>query len=112
MKNISIAPNKPSIFQNIELNETINLNRLNQLIQSDALHKIEQTNANIAYNHPNAGEYENEKHHLEAMAKRIRNDKLQVSYKKAGNNYGRTYASKALSLGSLRKPIRHTLIMS
>ena len=109
MKIISIAPNKPSIFQNIELNETINLNRLNQLIKSDALQKIEQTNANAAYNHPNAGEYENEKHHLEAMAKRIRNDKLQVSYKKAGNNYGRTYASKALSLGSLRKPIRHTL---
>ena len=53
--------------------------------------------------------YENEKHHLESLLKKLHNNNLKVIYKKSKCNYGRVFPIKALSLGSLRKPIRHTL---
>ena len=62
MKNISLSPNKPSILQNIQLNETVNYNILNQLIKSNLL----QLQKSIK---PGRECYQNEKHHLEELAK-------------------------------------------
>lgn len=101
---IEIFENKPSILQNIELNETVDLNILNQLIKSNLL---QITNIQkLGY------KFENEKHQLEEIAKRVKNNKLTVQYKKPKYNFGRVFPQKGLSLGSIRKPIRHTLCLN
>ena len=99
---ITVFNDKPSIFQNVELIETIDSKILSQLINSDLLQlvKSDKLGRNI---------YENEKHHLESLLKKSQNNKLNVTYKKSKINFGRVFPIKALSLGSLRKPIRHTL---
>jgi hypothetical protein len=102
MKAISLSPNKPSILQNIILNENINHNLLNQLIKSPFL-QLQKSNK------PGHETYQNEKHHLEEIQKHIKKNKLSVKYKKASYNFGRVFPQKALSIGCLRRPIRHTL---
>ena len=103
MNTLTLCPNKPSILQNAVLNETVNLNLLNQLINSNLL--ILQKN-----NKPGHENYQNEKHQLEEIAKRVKNNKLtNVKYKKASYNYGRVFPNKSISLGALRREVRHTL---
>jgi hypothetical protein len=99
---ITVLNDNPSIFQNVELNETIDSKILSQLINSDLLQLVKSDK-------PGRNIYENEKHHLESILKKSQNNKLKVTYKKSKINFGRVYPIKALSLGSLRKPIRHTL---
>ena len=99
---ISLYNDRPSILQNIELNETINSNLLTQLINSNLLQLVKSNSLGRDI-------YENEKHHLEMLLKKSQNNKLKVTYKRSKINFGRVFPFKSLSLGSLRKPIRHTL---
>jgi len=101
---IEIFENKPTILQNIELTETVDLNILNQLIKSNLLQTPSWETS--------AFKFENEKHQLEEIAKRVKNNKLTVQYKKPKYNFGRVFPLKGLSLGSVRKPIRHTLCLN
>jgi hypothetical protein len=50
-----------------------------------------------------------EKTHLMKLAKRLKDGVLKVKYVKPKLGYGRVQAKGCLSLGSLRKPVRHTL---
>ena len=99
---VEIFNDRPSILHNVELIETINSNILTQLINSNLLQLVKSDK-------PGRDIYENEKHHLEMLFKKLQNNKLKVNYKRSKSNFGRVFPNKALSLGSLRKPIRHTL---
>jgi hypothetical protein len=100
MNILTCRGNQPSILNNIELTEHIDINILNCLIYSDLL-QLTKSNK--------FGNFENEKQQLLEIQKRIKNSKLKVQYRKAKYNYGRVFPVKSLSLGCLRKPIRHTL---
>lgn len=99
--NLTLNIKTPSILDKIELNESIDLNILNRLINSNLLQLTRRDKFGI--------EFDNEKQQLLEISKRVKNNKLKVQYFKAKYNYGRVFPSKALSLGSLRRPIRHTL---
>src|ERR1700733_5778331 len=91
-----------SQIQKIELKETINQDALNQLLNSDLLLKDSWSQNGITY--------ENEKQQLLAYKELFNNgSNAKVIYKKTSCGFGRVYATKSLSLGSIRKEIRHTL---
>jgi hypothetical protein len=101
MNQIKVTKSCDSIFENIELVETIDVSILDKLINSNLL----QTTSWKA----GAMTFENEKQQLQLLRKNIKNNKLKVVYKKAKYGYGRVYPQKSLSLCSLRRQIRHTL---
>ena len=93
-----------SVLQDLKLTEMIDTVLLDKLIQSDLL----QTDAWIN----NDGEkicYNNEKEHLLALRKKVKNGTLDVTYKTSKLGVGRVYPQKSLSLCSIRREIRHTL---
>lgn len=98
---IKINKSCDSIFENIELVETIDVSILDKLIQSDLLQITSWKAGSMTF--------ENEKQQLQLLRKNIKNNKLKVVYKKAKYGYGRIYPQKSLSLCSLRRQIRHTL---
>jgi hypothetical protein len=105
MQPIEINWNEKSLLDNVKLTETIDVKTLDKLIQSDYL----QTDPWI---NPETGEkvcYDNEKQHLLALRKNIKNNTLAVVYKSSKLGAGRVYAQKSLSLGSIRRELRHTL---
>ena len=97
MYNIKLQKSNDSIFEKLELVETIDMNILDKLINSDLL----QTTSWEA----GGFKFENEKHQLQLLKKSIKNNKLKV----AKYGYGRVYPQKSLSLCSIRKQIRHTI---
>jgi energy-coupling factor transporter ATP-binding protein EcfA2 len=105
MQPIEINWNEKSSLDGIKLSETIDVNTLDKLIQSDYLHTDPWIN-------PETGEkvcYDSEKQHLLALRKNIKNNTLSVAYKPSKLGVGRVYAQKSLSLGSIRRELRHTL---
>jgi len=97
---------KESKLNNIKLSETIDVKILDKLIQSDLLQTIpwinEQTGMHVCY--------DNEKSHLLAIRKKVKKTGLlEVNYKSTKVGFGRVYAQKSLSLGSIRRELRHTL---
>jgi len=92
---------KPSILQNIQLNETVNTDILNRLINSNLLKLTKNERFNC--------QFDNEKLQLLEIAKHVKNSILTTKYAMATYNVGRVFAHKSLSLGCLRKAIRHTL---
>jgi hypothetical protein len=100
--NITISKQK-SILDGLTLEETINIDLLNRLINSDVLETIN----NKKYNKM----YDNNKIHLENYrAKYIKNKKIiKVNYKITQIGYGRVSVIGSLSLGSMKREIRHTL---
>jgi hypothetical protein len=84
------------------LYESIDHNALSQLLNSDLLLKDSWSQNGITY--------ENERQQLLAYKAMYHNGPTaKVTYKLTSCGYGRVYAMKPLSLGSLRKEVRHTL---
>ena len=91
-----------SPLNKIELNESIDHDALSQLLNSDLLLKDSWSQNGITY--------ENERQQLLAYNALYHNgNNAKVTYKLTSCGYGRVYANKSLSLGSLRKEVRHTL---
>ena len=90
-----------SIFEKIELIETIDVSILDKLINSNLLQTTSWQAGAITF--------ENEKQQLQLLRKNVKNNKLKTVYKMAKYGYGRVYPQKSLSLCSIRKQIRHTL---
>lgn len=101
MSNLEIK--KPeSFFNKIILREEVDSKLLKKLINSDLLLKESWSQNGVTY--------ENEKQQLVEYEKLFKNKKYAlVQYQITKNGYGRVYAKKSLSLGSIRKEIRHTL---
>lgn len=93
--------NKSSMLEKKHFEEDINIDILNKLINSDLL-QMEPWQVGEM-------QIENEKQQLLALKKLVKQNKLKVQYKLPKYGLGRVYATKSLSLGSLRKAIRHTL---
>src|ERR1700722_2375618 len=91
-----------SQLHKIELKETINHEALNQLLNSDLLLKVSWSQNGVTY--------ENEKQQLLAYKALFnKGATATVTYKTTSSGFGRVYATKSLSLGSIRKEVRHTL---
>jgi energy-coupling factor transporter ATP-binding protein EcfA2 len=93
-----------SILHNLNLTESIDTTILDKLLASNLLQKDTWINQN--------GEpvnYSNEKEHLLALRKKVKSGILDVVYKNTKLSYGRVYANRSLSLGSIRREVRHTL---
>jgi hypothetical protein len=101
--NLQEVRKSKSQLHKIELKETINHEALNQLLNSDLLLKNSWSQNGITY--------ENEKQQLLAYKALFsnNNDHAKVTYKLTSSGFGRVYATKSLSLGSIRKEVRHTL---
>jgi hypothetical protein len=94
-----------SKLENLKLYETIDVKLLDKLITSELLQTVPWVN-------PQTGEkvcYDNEKQHLLALRKKVKNGKLEVLYKNTNIGFGRVYPTKSLSLCSIRRELRHTL---
>jgi hypothetical protein len=105
MQKLEISTTENSELINLKLDETINIQTLDLLIQSKYL----QTDPWI---NPQTGEkvcYDNEKEHLLKLRKITKNNTMTTIYKPSKLGVGRVYANKSLSLGSIRREIRHTL---
>lgn len=92
---------KPAKLHNIELKETVDMKLLEKLINSSLLQKIPWDYGHI--------KFENEKDQLIQFKDIIKNGEAQVTYHLPSYGVGRVFAYLGLSLGSLRRPIRHTL---
>ena len=91
-----------SKLNGVKLFETINVSLLDKLIQSDLLQTVPWIN-------PQTGEkvcYDNEKEHLLAIRKKVKNDKLEVLYKESKVGYGRVYPNKSAGV-CVSHGIRH-----
>ena len=96
---------KQSKLNNIKLAEKIDIATLDKLIQSDLLQVVPWIN-------PQTGQkvcYDNEKAHLLAIRKKVKNGLLHVNYSESKIGFGRVYPQRSLSLCSIRRELRHTL---
>ena len=104
MQAIEVLEN--NTLNKIQLQETINIEILDKLIQSDLLQTVPWIN-------PETGEkvcFDNEKAHLLAIRKKVSNKGiLNVKYQESKVGFGRVYPDKSLSLCSIRRELRHTL---
>ena len=93
---------KPSILNNINLVETVNIEKLKMLINSSLL-KEDFNNKFVKYS--------NEKKQLEAYIKNISNKtKINVTYEYSKNiRFGRVFPNKSLGAVSLRRELRQTI---
>jgi hypothetical protein len=85
----------------IQLYETVDQETLQKLINSDLLQTTSWSTT--------AFTFENEKDQLMKLSKKVKNNKLTVKYLETSYKVGRVFPQKGLSLGSLRREIRHTL---
>jgi hypothetical protein len=87
---LKLKQSSKQILDKLELFETINVSLLDRLISSNSLDK-------------------KEKLPLFAIKKKIKNGKLSVKYSKKKVNVGRVYPIPYISIGVLKRKIRHTL---
>lgn len=92
---------KPSSLHNMELTETVDIHVLDKLINSNLLQTTSWTIGDY--------EFENEKEQLKMYRRLIRDGGCKVTYHIGKTGIGRVYPHKSLSLGSIRRAIRHTL---
>ena len=90
-----------SILDKIQLTEQIDQQVLNQLLNSNLLRTDSWQQNGILY--------ENEKQQLLKYKALFKNDIATITYYITCSGYARVYANKSLSLGSIRKEVRHTL---
>ena len=90
-----------SILDTIQLTEQIDQEVLNQLLNSNLLRTD-------SWQH-NGVTYENEKQQLLRYRALFKNNIATIEYGITSSGYARVYANKSLSLGSIRKEVRHTL---
>lgn len=88
-----------SILDNIKLFETIDVLKLEQLIESEFLQTVKHWDDN----------YENEKDMLIKMRYKLQNNILPVTYKKCITGFGRINPVRSMSLCCVRRALRHTL---
>ena len=96
---------QPSKFENIKMQETINTEILQKLLASDLLKLVSWTNEKNG----EKVSYDNETEQLKTLMTKVKKGKLEVKYEPSKIKYGRVYAKKSLSLGSIRRELRHTL---
>jgi len=94
---------KSSPFNKLETLEVVDLQLLNKVINSSNL----QTDKYVFLD--SCFEYENEKAFLLKIKQKIHNNNLKVTYKMSTSGIGRVFAFKGLSLGCMRRAVRHTL---
>jgi hypothetical protein len=104
-KSIKIEKNNNCVFNNLELEETIDINILNKLIASDGLLQTTSWKAGKI-------NFLNEREQLISLKKNIKKNKLKVKYNKVEYGLGRVYPKYGLSLCSLRKEVRQTLSLN
>jgi P4 family phage/plasmid primase-like protien len=94
---------KPSILENIELKENIDVNVLDKLINSTLLKE--------SFNNPMAKFYKTEKNQLIKYRNLLQDDGfVHVKYERVkGMNCGRVNPNKSLGLFSIRREVRQTL---
>lgn len=94
---------RPNILNGITCYETINVETLNKLINSDLLKET--------FNNPMSSHFHSdEKQQLSKYKMIIDKNKAVVKYKRTkGMSYGRVFPFQSLSLYSIRREIRHTL---
>lgn len=94
---------KPSILENIELKENIDVNVLDKLINSILLKET--------FNNPMAKIYKTEKNQLIKYRNLLQDDGfVHVKYERVkGMNCGRVNPNKSLGLFSIRREVRQTL---
>jgi len=92
-----------SVLNKLETLEIIEGSLLEKVINSDKLQTEKYSFGEESV------EYENEKEFLLKFKKVIRNNKVKVTYKLGTSGYARVYANKCISLGCIRRAVRHTL---
>lgn len=96
MKSLQI-PEHETILKDLTVTEYIDKDLLNDVINYAPL----QT---VSY-----GKYENEKHFLLKVQKALtKKNEMKITYTRYGE-YGRVYAKEGISLGQVRRELRHTL---
>jgi hypothetical protein len=101
---ISLTISKiPSILENVEFREFIDINTLDKLIASDVLLTNKWSDTDY---------FENEKAQLIAYRKKFKRGFVPVKYYLSKSGFGRVSPFKSLSLCSIRREIRHTLAVS
>lgn len=94
---------KSSNFNNVVCYETVDINLIDNLLNSDLLLKTfsDKNRKNI---------YDNEKKQLIEYRKLIKNNRAKITYVKSeGKNYGRCLPVRSLGLYNIRRQLRHTL---
>ncbi len=99
---------KKSVLFNIQMEETIDPNRVKILLNSSLTNdfKPKWINTEIP---PTFYPFDNEKEQLKGMLNKIRNGKMIVDYEVAEYKAGRVYCKKSLGLIGLRRSLRHAL---
>lgn len=92
-----------SVLDNLETLEIVDMTLLDKVIASDKLNTEKYVFCDGMM------EYDNEREFLLKIKKQVKNNKLKVTYKRAKNGIGRVYFFKGLSLGGMRRAVRHTL---
>lgn len=100
-KNLVLDINSASNLHELQLVEEVNTELLQQLINSNLLRTTSRKRSGVTY--------ENEKDQLLKLSKKVKANKLTVKYLLTSYKIGRVFPEKGLSLGSLRREIRHTL---
>ena len=97
-----------NILDGLKLIEIVNVNLLDEIINSEKL--MEKWNKNN-YSHYLASQlYQNEKHQLTELKKKIKNNVNQGKYKIPKHGWGRPFVVNSLGFTSLRSKIRNTLM--
>lgn len=100
-QSLTIDMNITSPLHNIQLVEEVDTQLLSKLISSTLLQTVSwETSAFV---------FENEKEQLLKILKKVKNNKLIVTYKQAAYKVGRVFAEKGIGLNAVRRAIRHTL---
>lgn len=100
-KNVVLDITSSSNLHELQLFEEVDAELLHKLIHSDLLKATSRTRSGVTY--------ENEKEQLMKLSKKVKNNSLTVKYLLTSYKIGRVFPEKGLSLGSLRREIRHTL---
>jgi hypothetical protein len=99
---------KKSILFNIQLEETIDPNRVKILLNSSLTNDFKPTRINTEIP-PAFYPFDNEKEQLKGILNKIRNGKMIVDYEVSPYKAGRVYCKKSLGLIGLRRSLRHAL---
>ena len=84
-----------SKLNGIKLTEIIDMKILNKLLKSSLLQTVSYEVCGITY--------DNEKHLLELIKKKVKNNQLIVNYKRPNYNFGRVNPIKSLGLCCIKR---------
>lgn len=96
------------VLDGIKLVEVVSVNVIDALLNSKLL--LDKWDANNYSHHMAKQLYQNETHQLEEYKQKIKNNTVQVSYKKPKHGYGRAFVVNSLGFTAFRKRPRNTFI--